>query len=499
MENNEQNNELNNETNSEVSIETNSGTADVANIEANSELDNEPEEVLGAEETSSSENNENNIQNENSASQKLMTNTMTSDWRELSKNSNFKPKKRGLKILITIVVVLLALVGAGFAYLKFLKPDAQKVYGQMLQKYSSEIVKVLDANTNAGSFVQEGNVSIKTDMDDYSILNGISLDYSMGLDSNSKIMNANIIYKEQDKSILNADVYMQDNKIYLKSDQIYNGLLYIDEAEDDDLNMYMSPEDVKKVDDLLEKGTKHLQKALAKATYKTERDTLSINDRKTFVQKNIMIIDKTNVNNIKNELLTSIKNDNEFLNTLKNISNEDINEIKAEIDEMIRTDASKEMEPIEMEIDTSLLTNKVLAIKLMENNESVLNAVSSGNNKYDISFAKDLKGTLTVNNSNNVNFETKIEDYKLFMEMVTTDNKDSYNLSIKVTDPNNKYIDISMKSNTTNKNIEKVSVDKAVDMSKLSAAEQEKISANLENVFKSSTIFGSFMQDYSME
>lgn len=464
------------------------------NNELNNELNSETEEVLDTGETSSSQSNE-----DNSVSQRLMTNTLTSDWRELSKNSNFKPKRRGLKIFITIVVILLALVGAGFAYLKFLKPDAQKVYGQMLQKYSSEIIKVLENNTNAGSFVQEGNISIKTDMNDYSILNGISLDYSMGLDSNSKIMNANIVYKEQDKNILNAGVYMQDNKIYLKSNQIYNGLLYIDEAEDDELNMYVSPEDVKKVDVLLEKGTKHLQKALTKATYKTEIDTLRINGKKTVIQKNIMIIDKTNINNIKNELLASFKNDNEFLNTLKSISNEDINEINAEIDEMTRADASEEMKPIKIEIDTSLLTNKVLTIKLMENNESVLSAISSSKNKYDVSLGTDLKGTLTVNNSNSVSFETKIKNYKLFIEMVTTDNKDSYNLAIKVTDPNNKYIDISMKSNTTNKNIEMVSVNKAIDMSKLSETEQEKISANWEKVFKSSTLFSALMQDYSME
>lgn len=56
-----------------------------------------------------------------------------------------------------------------------------------------------------------------------------------------------------------------------------------------------------------------------------------------------------------------------------------------------------------------------------------------------------------------------------------------------------------MKDNTTNKKVEKVSAEKAVDMSKLSASEQEKISANVEKVFKSSTLLSSFMQDYSAE
>ena len=94
--------------------------------------------------------------------------------------------------------------------------------------------------------------------------------------------------------------------------------------------------------------------------------------------------------------------------------------------------------------------------------------------------------------------EISNEEQKLVtIEVVRS--KDSYNLTIRVTDPNKKSIDISMKSNTTNKKVEKVSVDKAVDVSKLSAKEQEKMNANVEKVFKSSVLFGSFMQDSPME
>ena len=415
-------------------------------------------------------------------------NTMTYDWKELSNSRNLKPKRKGLKILISLLAFILIICGSAFAYLKFFKPDSQKIYSVILKECSKNITKEIDntANRTTHSYTQNGNITINTNIDDYKLYNGISLDYSLGIDLNSKIFNTDISYKEKEKDILDMTVYIQDKNVYLKSDQIYNKLLFLEALPEDYDFINISQEDIKDIKYLFEQSSKYLQQSLEKAEYKTEKGTVLIKGKKNIVQKNIMIINKNNINDIKNEILNSIKNDSRIINTIVKLYDISQEDLMKTIEESVNEDASLNFESLVIELDTQYITNKILGLKAVENNETLINAVSTGKKTYDVTIDKSFKGKLTVNNQNNISFETVYEGYNFYIEIITTDNQDNYQLTTKIKDKKGKEANIIFKNNITDKKVEKVSMKDATDISKLSSNEQETIAANYNKLSSSS-------------
>ena len=455
------------------------------------ENENEKEEILDVQEKDSSDKV---IEEIKAMEQSKMANTMTSDWKELSKSGNLKSSKKGLKVLIAVIILLLLVAGGVFAYFKFLKPDAEMVFTKLIKGYTSEITKVVDnsLDKNSSSYVRTGNFTFNTDMTDYKIFNGISLDYTLGMDFNSKVMSADFTYKEQDKNILAGNLYLKDKKIYLKSDQVYDKLLYLAETDEDFFADAFSKQDIEDMKYIFKQGSIYLQNSLKKATYKTEAGSLIINGKDTKIQKNIMVIDKSNANTIGDTLLASMKNDSMFMDALKRLSDDDNSSSKLE--ETIKVDSSDNFEPIAIEIDTKGITNQVVGLKLTEGASTLLNMVASSNKTYDFTLGQELKGTLTVNNSNDIAIDTKVEGYNVNVGLITTKSLDSYNLTVKVTDPSGKYVNASIKNNATNKTIPVLSIDKAVNVETMDNSEQEKLQTNLLKVFNSSKVLSTLSQ-----
>lgn len=433
---------------------------------------------------------------------KTMSNTMTADWRNLSKSSNLKPKHRGLKIFIIVLIILAILAGGLFAYIKFLKPDSAKVYDDLVKSYSSSISKTLKANTNDGkSYAQDGSFMINTNIEEYKLYDGIALNYSLGVDTDSKLTNINLEYLENDKKILDANLYIKDEKLYLKSDQIYDKLLFIQDVSSEDssdANIFdnsFSLEEVQDIQYLFDQGSLYLRKALKKATYKTEYDKLTINNKKHIVQKNTMIINKSNINDIKNSFVNSIKGDEKFLAVLKKEYKVEDKELMDSLDALLKEDSSQDFEEINVETCTMIITNKVLSFNLVEGNETLVNLIASSKKTYDVQLGDELKGKLTVNNKNDLTFETKYEGYTIEVELITTKARDSFHIIAKMTDQKGKSVSVSYKNSKSSKKVEKISVENAVDVSKMSQSEAAKIGENSTKVFSSSELLKTFMSD----
>ena len=427
---------------------------------------------------------------------------MTADWQKLGNSKNLKSSNRKLKILIILLLFLITLIVGPFAYFKFIKPDAKEVYNLILKEYKASINEVMNESIkNANnSYTQSGNIILDSDMNEYNMFNEISLDYSLGLDINSKSIISNIVYKEKDKDILKGDFYIKNNKLYLKSDQIYNKTLYLSDLKDvfnfEDL---ISIQDTKNMKYLFDKVNLSLQKALDKAKYETKYEKVAVNDKNTIVQKNIMIIDQSNANDIKNEFLNNIKSDSKLMDILAKISSENSN-LKSEIEDYIKTDITSKVESINIEIDTQIITNKVTSIKVTENNQSVIAAELKSKNSYKITAYEDDKssfeGTLTLNNENDISFETKIDDYTYNISLITSDSADSALITCKITDKKGKYFNISLKDSIDyNNKINKISVDDAIDASTMNNNESTKLQENLSKVFESSKLLSALMSE----
>ena len=317
--------------------------------------------------------------------------TVTADWKDVAKVSNLrhsKKMKKGPKIVLIILIIVAVLCGAAFGYYKFLKPDSQDVYGSIIKTYSNEVSKIMSDNIKKASkpYIESGSVSVETDMTTYKMLDKILLDYSIGIDPEAKTIVSDFSYKEDNKDILSGNIYVKDNKFYLESKQIYDKPLYISDASENvGLSEFTSKEDAKNMKYLTDKTSAYFKKAMLKAKYETKYGKVTANDKKVLVQKNYMTVDKTNINSIKNDILNSIKKDSEYIKILSDLTKTQTSEINKEIDEYLAEDLAADMSSLNIEIDTKLITNEIINIKIKTDNEltAKVNFVSKG--VYEVS------------------------------------------------------------------------------------------------------------------
>ena len=420
---------------------------------------------------------------------------ITKDWVELNQKKNLRGShkgNKGVKLLITLLVILLLLAGGGFTYFKFFKPDAQDIYVNLVKKYGNKTSKRINDRLKRSndSYLHEGNISIDSDMDDYKMLSQLALEYSIGAEPKLNTLSSAINYKEKNKDILKGNIYIKDDKIYIKSDQISSKLLYVNnKSKNNSVNSLVSEKDTEDIKYLTDKINEYLQKALSKAEYKTEYGRINTGNKKVLVQKNIMSIDTTNANDIKDEFLINLRSDEKCIKTIAKYYGQDSKDIVTEINKRI-SEKSK-TKPLMIELDTGIINNKLASFKITEDSKERMSIINTAHNLYKIIFydkgTESITGTVKINHENNIAIETKYKDYKYYLKLVTNSDQTNIKYDVKVTDKNDKYLTISGKNNTNyNNKIVLPKLDGATDIEKLSDSEMQEIEKNTQKIYESS-------------
>ena len=420
---------------------------------------------------------------------------ITKDWVELNQKKNLRGShkgNKGVKLLITLLVILLLLAGGGFTYFKFFKPDAQDIYVNLVKKYGNKTSKRINDRLKRSndSYLHEGNISIDSDMDDYKMLSQLALEYSIGAEPKLNTLSSAINYKEKNKDILKGNIYIKDDKIYIKSDQISSKLLYVNnKSKNNSVNSLVSEKDTEDIKYLTDKINEYLQKALSKAEYKTEYGRINTGNKKVLVQKNIMSIDTTNANDIKDEFLINLRSDEKCIKTIAKYYGQDSKDIVTEINKRI-SEKSK-TKPLMIELDTGIINNKLASFKITEDSKERMSVINTAHNLYKIIFydkgTESITGTVKINHENNIAIETKYKDYKYYLKLVTNSDQTNIKYDVKVTDKNDKYLTISGKNNTNyNNKIVLPILDGATDIEKLSDSEMQEIEKNTQKIYESS-------------
>ena len=433
---------------------------------------------------------------------------ITKDWVELNQKKNLRGShkgNKGVKLLITLLVILLLLAGGGFTYFKFFKPDAQDIYVNLVKKYGNKTSKRINDRLKRSndSYLHEGNISIDSDMDDYKMLSQLALEYSIGAEPKLNTLSSAINYKEKNKDILKGNIYIKDDKIYIKSDQISSKLLYVNnKSKNNSVNSLVSEKDTEDIKYLTDKINEYLQKALSKAEYKTEYGRINTGNKKVLVQKNIMSIDTTNANDIKDEFLINLRSDEKCIKTIAKYYGQDSKDIVTEINKRI-SEKSK-TKPLMIELDTGIINNKLASFKITEDSKERMSVINTAHNLYKIIFydkgTESITGTVKINHENNIAIETKYKDYKYYLKLVTNSDQTNIKYDVKVTDKNDKYLTISGKNNTNyNNKIVLPKLDGATDIEKLSDSEMQEIEKNTQKIYESSDFLTSITSEKENE
>lgn len=402
---------------------------------------------------------------------KIVENNTTEKQIDFNESKKTKGKiSQKNKIILTIGGVVIALIIiAGVCAEMFLFKDSKEIFEQTITQVFNSIEKSVDKylpekmDLNKKDFTLKGDLSFDTslDLDKYNDLKDYSLNFDINLSMVKEIMTMNLGLKEKDKDFLNAMIIAQNNTIYGKIPELLSKTINLGKFDwDKEIKieeMDFSKEKTKK----LINGTKEmilytLDKTLIKETKNV--NALGKND----ITELSYLLDENNQKRTLEKTIEYLKNNDEYLTLLAEMTSEDKNKIIENLEDNLEYfDAAEEMtikiyvdgilkQPVGMEIDISSGTIALVDNKITINTEDAQIEIEEKNDELIINYNTDnVIATVNVKIK-----EMAAEKISLSMVLKAEYESETYQLNINL-------------ETNQNANVTKENVSNAVDYNSL--------------------------------
>ena len=286
------------------------------------------------------------------------------------------------------------------------------------------------------------------------LFNNLDVLYSIDADFKNEFLNIKLSSKYQDEKLLGLKLFSDGKDNYLLLEDLYNKYLKVSNTETEAEEEQTSDISKEDLEIIINGFLKAIGDSFTKDDFLREKVTINHDDKKIDVYKNYLVYNNKNCNEIDSKIIENIKANNELVNALKKVLGEE------EYNELIKPSEEEEYEfNSEFIVYTKGLTNEFVRVSFnYQDDESVISIDCD----YD---------TITVD------FKEKNENIKINIEQ-----NDNYNyiVSFNVTDGdgNTSLIKLSLIGESI-ENIEKVNVENAVLLEKLTEEDQNLIMQKL--------------------
>ena len=427
-----------------------------------------------------------------------------------------KPKKKGKALLIVLLLVIVAVVAAVFLKFFYFKPENN--YNRVFTVYQKKVEKLLKQTVSPieSTFLESGSVTVDSNIAELSNLKNLKVDYTLGIDLANNKLEASAGLTEDQKEIINAAVYLLNNKLYLSSSKLYSKVLMLADIEEQiDFSELMT---IVKVDDiiyLINSNNKYLIESLKNADYSSKYIKLNINGDNELVTDNTMIVNKNNIGKIIDSYVKSVKADKRLIKIMANLMQMEESEVTSALDEINNEELYSSFDAVvKIDLYTKLFGTKVAGLKVTVDNNTVFDMVCNSKNVivkaaggFDFTaisedgkkFALSLKyesqelfvGSLTINNDNTYTIETTIQEYNIKVTVGYTLKGNTIDKTLIVeVNYNSEYLKLTYNGKTEyNVDIANLDVSNAVDINTLSNKELTTIYDNFEKALKNSSLY----------
>lgn len=243
-------------------------------------------------------------------------------------NNEVKPKNNKKKIIIIISiitgVILLAII-ALFVYIK-VNFNAGKYLDEKLEEFTTGVNEVFSAfnlNSNSDDVRYQGTLKANTNIAQFTGINNATIDFTANYSLVDKIIDLNFDVLNVDTSILNGELYLNENRLVLDSN-ISDTPLYMDITSTTDTAI--SQEELMNVlndaNYFINKFATFIASALKETALTTKIDGLTA--------KYTYEVNDNNKDEFANKMNELIGNDTEFKSILEELLGEDDPTIKAD-------------------------------------------------------------------------------------------------------------------------------------------------------------------------
>lgn len=373
-----------------------------------------------------------------------------------------KPKKK-VGLIITVVILILALLGAGaFAYLKLVANKPQRIFEKAISKAFGMVEK---ETKNEGKLNIELSASINSKSQDMMMANTylqmVKLNLTTEFNMDEKVLNQGISVIAFDEPVISVEGLIQDNGIYFLLNNIYSKYIQVPNEEMEGIepkeifnaeNFEVSSEIVKEFKQLLldEVNLKELtQKNVEIDEEKLTKTTLKLTAKEleNIIQKLTVELYKTNT----------------------------AEELKNLVDEIEYIDTDESENNMEISIYTKRLTGKFVKAEIAMINEEYEEVIVS-------TIAKDEKNKIEIKFGINEDSTDVDEATDICTITIKEDSENKGTVTIKVNLDETSSATITAKYNIDyNAKVEAKNVKNSINANDLTEKDLEEMRANIEN------------------
>lgn len=358
----------------------------------------------------------------------------------ISNSDGDKKKKSG--IIIGSVVAIIAIVAV---LVPTLLKSPKTVFIGAIDKAYNGINKLLDVNKydSAKSSVKM-SFDLKSEDSEaqqyFDIFNKLSIDCTTGIDSKNKVINMAFNTNYDGSTLANLKVYGENAKIYLFLENIYDKYIMTDVEGYDELFADNS-ESVKDIKQIFNSTEKAITGALKKQNYSKSNATVKVDGKDVKVTKNDLKLDDKTIKSISIDVLTTLKNDKDFIKALNNNLSKDEQIKESDFDDAIASVKEGEFsDEITLSIYTTGLLSKFVQFDLTSGSDVL--TILEEKDGYTLKATEDGKDLFTANvtvtgDMSNYKSVVNVEVPQLFTAKINLEGSTKYNEKIDKLDVSN--------------------------------------------------------------
>lgn len=288
-----------------------------------------------------------NVENTNFVDPTMnISNNYNNSFQNLGTNQEKKKSKTPFIIALILIIVILGVAGV-CAYLFMASP--KKMFVSAIDNSYKFLSNVVDSKMYTSDTVSidfDLKTTGKTVDDDmgpiFNIIKNISLSGKSQIDFKNKNVLVDLDSKYNNNELVNAGLYVSNEKLYFDLNDLYDKKLYYDVEGINEffkINEYTTD-----VYNIVEEVKNIIASSLKNEYFKTEKVKMNVNGEESSVNKTILFLDYNNLKTLLNDCLNSLKSNEKFLDSYVNL-------MKLEEDEITNQDVIDQINDMLEEIN----------------------------------------------------------------------------------------------------------------------------------------------------
>lgn len=293
------------------------------------------------------------------------------------KNNNQEGKKRNvLGIALIAAIIIILAIGLGYKVISnnptnILKNSINNAYKDFKDELKDYDKKKNGFNITKDTFKINGDIEFSGDY--FKDLKDNKISFVAGLDYPNKLIEGEATLEEDGKNLLNATVWNKDDKLYIKSNNLFDNTYVMDDfnfeeefdlSELEDLMEEMNEVSTDDIDYLVKEFKDALIKSLDKDEMTKEKETIDINDISVKTTKISYNIDKTSTKELMTSLSDILVENDEFVSKLAKLTDVEKNDIKDSLKELKDKENYEDMPKGEFNVYLTGINNKAVKVEL---------------------------------------------------------------------------------------------------------------------------------------